>query len=139
MQDNKHKAVWDWLKTCPHIGDLFFNASRAEDGNTQLIPSESEVVKYIDGTRQMRYECALTRYMAYSADPNDESNVATLVDFDKVAEWLEEQNETGNLPKFPAGYSVLEATVLPSQSGWMVAQDMTLAKFMVQFQIDYIK
>ena len=32
-----------------------------------------------------------------------------------------------------------DARVLPNESGYMVAQDMTLAKYMIQFQIEYLK
>lgn len=139
MATNKHQAVWDWLTQCPHIGDLFFNASRAEDGNTQLVPSDQEVTSYIDGSSLRRYNCALTRFLAYSADPNDASNIDAVVDLEAVAEWVDAQVAAGNLPAFPAGESAQDARVLPNESGYMVAQDMTLAKYMIQFQIEYLK
>ena len=130
--------MWDWLTACPYIGDMFFNASRAEDGNTQLVPSDQEVAQYIDGSSLRNYNCALTRFLAYSADPNDTANIAAVVDLEAVAEWVEQQMVQGNLPDFP-GCTVNEVRVLPNESGYMVAQDMTLAKYMIQFQIEYIK
>ena len=139
MAANKHQAVWDWLMTCPHIGDLFFNASRAEDGNTQLVPSDQEVTSYIDGSSLRHYNCALTRFMAYSADANDEANIAAVMDLEAVAGWVEQQMDAGSLPVFPAGETVQEIRVLPNESGYMVAQDLTLAKYMIQFQIEYVK
>lgn len=135
---NKHAAVWEWLLTCPHIGDMFFNASRAEDGNTQLVPSDTEVAVYIDGSSLRNYNCALTRFDAYSMDPNDDANIDAVVDLEAVASWVEAQNAAGTLPQFP-GCTVNEARILPNESGYMVAQDMTLAKYMLQFQIEYVK
>lgn len=139
MADTRHEAVWDWLLTCPHIGDFFFNASRAEDGNTMLIPSESVLVTYIDGSTLNKYNCALTRFLAYSPDPNDETNLIALIDFEKISSWIEDQIEVGNVPDFPSGYVLTDISVLPSESGFMVAQDMTQAKYMIQFQIEYIR
>ena len=138
MPSNKHEAVWNWLLTCPHIGDMFFNASRAEDGNTQLVPSDQEVAQFIDGSSLRNYSCALTRFLAYSLDPNDDANVDAVVDFEAVASWVEAQNAAGTLPEF-TGCVVNEARVLPNESGYMVAQDSTLAKYMLQFQIEYLK
>lgn len=137
--NTRHEAVWDWLLTCPYISDLFFNASRAEDGNTQLVPSESVLEEYIDGSAKMAYNCALTRFMPYSTDPNDESNIASLIDFEEVTEWVKAQVEAGNVPAFPTGSVICDIKVMPAESGFMVAQDMTQMKYMLQFQIEYIR
>lgn len=139
IQDSRHKAVWDWLMTCPHIGDLFFSASRAIDGATQMFPSEEKIADYIDGSRKIQYVCALTRFMPYTTDPNDEANMTYLVDFEKIGDWIEDQLADGNIPVFPDGYMITDISVLPNQSGWIVAQDMTQAKFMIQFNIEYIR
>lgn len=138
MDTNKHLAVWEWLRTCPHIGDMFFNASRAEDGHTELVPSDQVVASYIDGSSLRHYNCALSRYLAYSNDPNDEANITAVVDLEAVADWMEEQEDAGTLPEIPDGV-VTEVRVLPAESGYMVAQDGTLAKYMLQFQIEYVK
>ena len=138
MANDKHTAVWNWLRTCPHIGDMFFNASRAEDGNTQLVPSDQVVATYIDGSTLRNYNCALNRFLAFSSDPNDTSNIEAVVDLEAVADWIEQQMAAGTLPEFPRCL-VNEARVLPNESGYMVAQDMTQAKYMLQFQIEYVK
>ena len=136
---SKHKAVWEWLKTCPHIHDLFFNSARAEDGSTQLIPSEAVMETYLDGTSVRSYNCTLVRFMPVSFEPNDEANIEDLVDFDKVSEWVEEQNEAGNYPAFPEGQAVQEIQVSPNESGYMAMLEMGIAKYMLQFQIEYLK
>ena len=136
---NKHEAVWEWLATCPYIGDMFFAASRGEDGNTMLVPSDQEVTTYIDGSSLHNYNVALTRFLAFSADPNDNANIQDAVDLEAVAEWVEQQVDGGNLPDFPDGETVQDIRVLPNESGYLVAQDMTLAKWMIQFQIEYLK
>lgn len=129
----RHEAVWEWLLQCPYIGDLFFNATRAEDGNTQLVPSESIAEEYINGQKLMNYDVALTRVQAMSNDPNDTTNLELLVDFEQVAAWIDD-----NPPVFPDGYTVCSAEVQPSMSGFIAAQDMESGKYMIQFRIQYI-
>lgn len=132
MPETRHEAVWEWLLGCPYIGDLFFNATRAEDGNTQLVPSESVIASYIDGSKVYHYDVALTRVMPLSNDPNDTYNLDALIDFEQIADWIEE-----NPPVFPEGYIVYSAEVVPSMSGFIAAQDTESAKYMLQFQIEY--
>ena len=138
MSSSKHRAVWDWLLGCPYIGDLFFNAATMKKGGTCLVPSEQVVERYIDGSEKRHYNCALTRFLAYSQDPNDEANIAAVLDLEAVAKWIDAQMAAGALPQFP-GSIVNEARVLPNESGYMVAQDGTLGKYMIQFQIEYMK
>lgn len=139
MASSKHRAVWDWLLGCPCIGDLFFNAVPVKTGATCLVPSDQLAEQYIDGSELRHYNCALTRFQAFSSDPNDMANITAVTDLEELADWLEAQTAAGNLPVFPEGCEVLEIRVLPSESGYMVAQDFSQAKYMIQFQIDYIK
>ena len=136
---SKHEAVWEWLQSCPHISALFFNAARADGGYTQLVPAESVIEEYISGASLRSYECALVRFMEISFEPNDETNVEDMVDFDLLCQWVEEQNEKGNFPEFPTGQTVQEIIVSPNQAGYMAMLDAGIAKYQLQFQIDYVK
>jgi len=135
----KHSAVWDWLAACPLIADLFFNLAQTDAGDTALVPSETVSAEYIDGSSVRLYNVALTRIMPCSYEPNDLTNVVNLVDFEQLAEWVDEQNAAHAFPAFPAGESVLEIRVLPNESGFMVAQDASFCKYQLQFQIEYLK
>lgn len=139
MNDTKHSAVWDWLAACPHIADLFFNLSQTDAGDTALVPSETVAMTFIDGSTLRQYNVALTRIMPCSFEPNDMTNLANLVDFEQLADWVDEQNAGQAFPAFPEGSVVQEIRVLPNESGFMVAQDGTFCKYMLQFQIEYVK
>lgn len=138
MASNKHRAVWDWLLTCPLIGDLFFNMASEKIGGTCLVPSEQLVEEYIDGSEKRNYNCALTRFQAFSGDPNDMANITAVTDLEELGAWVKTQLREGNLPAFPEGCRVTDIRVLPNESGYMVAQDFSQAKYMIQFQIEYI-
>lgn len=136
---SKHRAVWDWLRTCPHIQDLFFNAARVEDGATQLVPGESITETYLDGSSLRTYDCALNRFMPISFDANDIANIEDAVDLDGVAEWVEAQNAARNFPEFPEGCQVQEIKVNPNESGYIAMMEAGIAKYMLQFQIEFLK
>lgn len=140
MANSKHEAVWDWLLTCPYITDLFFNYAQTKNADdTQLIPSELQMMQFIDGSRLMRYTVSLVRFIPISGDPNDIKNITDLVDFELVNEWVDEQNREQNFPDFPEGCIVEEVKALPNTAGFAVAQDFSSAKYMMQFQVQYIK
>ena len=138
MASHKHRAVWDWLQTCPLIGDLFFNAITAKVGGTCLVPSDQLVEKYIDGGEKHKYNCALTRFQQFSGDPNDMANITAVTDLEELGDWVNAQVKADNLPVFPSNCRITDMRVLPNESGYMVAQDFTQAKYMIQFQIEYI-
>lgn len=139
MADNKHTAVWDWLMTCPHITDLFFVFAQMDDGDISIIPSESVITEYINSSSLRNYDVTLTCSKKCSFEPNEIENISNLVDFEQLGEWVEAQNALGNFPVFPAGSAVQEIRVLPNESGFIVAQDEGGGKFMLQFQIEYLK
>lgn len=136
---NKHRAVWDWLATCPLIGDMFFNAGRAEDGNTTMIPAEQTAAEYNDGTELRWYDVALTRWAGYSDDPNDTANIQDAADIDDIGDWVEAQVDAGNFPEFPEGCTVTDISVIPAASGWAVAEDTNMLKYMLQIRIEYLR
>jgi hypothetical protein len=139
MADSKHMAVWEWLMTCPHIKDLFFVFSQTDDDDISLEPSESVVETYIDGGTLRNYDVALACSKSCSFEPNELENITNLVDFEQLGEWVEAQNASRNFPAFPPGECVQEIRVLPNESGFVTAQDETGGKFMLQFQIEYLK
>lgn len=139
MEDNKHRAVWEWLLLCPYIGDLFFHFAQGDDGDVALVPSESVVQEFISGASLRAYDVALTRVAPCSFEPNDPMNLEQMAEFARLGDWIEEQNAAGNYPEFSIGESVQEIRLLPNQSGFAVAQDGRSCRYMLQFQIEYLK
>ena len=62
-----------------------------------------------------------------------------VTEFEQIHAWIQQQNDAGNLPEFPEGETPHEIFVLPNESGYAVAQDLSSAKYMLQFQIEYMK
>lgn len=139
MRNSKHDAVWEWLQTCPHIKNLFFNFSRSAPGDTTLIPADTIMEEYIDGSSRRRYQCTLTCVMHCTYDPNDTANLDAVSEFEQIHAWIQRQNDTGNFPKFPVGETPAEIIITPDEIGYVVANDLSSAKYMLQFEIEYQK
>ncbi|MEF9973893.1 MAG: hypothetical protein RSJ41_08150 [Clostridia bacterium] len=142
MTDTKPNAVWDWLLTCPLIADLFFNFGASEDGATLLVPltAYSDVfdVQFVDGGGFKHCDFSLIRFEALESEPNNTRNIDVLKGFTALCQWIDDAGEAGRFPAFPRGCLINRLYVLPSETGYLSAQDETQAKYMLQFRIEYL-
>lgn len=140
MTSSIHSALWEWLAGCATITKLFFNFSGQEDGDTAIATAGDTLLEdYIDGSQRRRYAFELIRYLPASFAANDDSNVLMMEDVDGIVAWVQQQNDDGAFPTFPAGYTVESVGVLEEGAGYVAAQDQNVAKYMIPFAIDYIK
>ncbi|MBQ5851519.1 MAG: hypothetical protein IIW54_12040 [Lachnospiraceae bacterium] len=145
MTDNKHQAVWDWLLQCPELMDMYFNFGKSENGDTIIAPETAyndtwkEGRPCIGGGGIKYYDFALIQFQPIVTEPNNTENIDILLDFEKIASWIDEQEQTGNYPVFPDGETVLEVGVLESPGGFVSGQDEKGAKYMLQVRIEYLK
>lgn len=140
MTSSIHSALWEWLAGCATITKLFFNFSGQEDGDTAIATAGDTLLDdYIDGSQRRRYAFELIRYLPASFAANDDSNVLMMEDVDGIVAWVQQQNDDGAFPTFPAGYTVESVGVLEEGAGYVAAQDQNVAKYMIPFAIDYIK
>lgn len=140
MTSSIHSALWEWLAGCATITKLFFNFSGQEDGDTAIATAGDTLLEdYIDGSQRRRYAFELIRYLPASFAANDDSNVLMMEDVDGIVAWVQQQNDDGAFPTFPAGYTVESVGVLEEGAGYVAAQYQNVAKYMIPFAIDYIK
>lgn len=138
MATSKHDAVRDWLLTCPSLTKLGFLFGKAEIGGAIIIPSDTQLSAYINGSEQRQYAFELAIYLPASYMAGD-GNIQQQEIVDGVAEWVSAQNSAGNLPAFPTGCQPIEARVLESEAPYIAAQDENVAKYVIPFAIDYYK
>ena len=140
MNTSIHNALWEWFAQCAAITKLFFNFSGTEDEATVISTAGDIALEtYIDGSQRRRYSFELIRYLPATFEPNDPGNIAMLEDVEAIIAWVHEQAVSGNLPAFPEGYAAEEISVLDEYAGFAVAQDGSMAKYMIPFAIDYMK
>lgn len=139
--DFQPKAIWDWLMTCPLIKDLYFQFGEAANENTVLVPvtayKDRTVKAFIDGSAIRHCDFALVRFEAVSTEPNSTQNIDTQQHVESLAAWIDEQGGAGNFPVFPATRRPQRVYALPTETGFVSAQGEHMAKFMLQFRIEY--
>lgn len=127
--------------TCPHIKDLYFRFGEAAGENTVLVPvtayKDRVARPFIDGSSIRHCDFALVRFEAVSTEPNNTKNIDTQQLVENLAAWIDEQGEMGNFPVFPTTRIPQKVYTLPTEIGFVAAQGEGMAKFMLQFRIEY--
>lgn len=135
-----HAALWDWFAGCASITRLFFNFSGTDDGDTVIATSGDMLLEdYISGMQRRRYAFDLIRYLPATFTENDPGNVDMMEDIDSIVQWVQQQNDAGNLPQFPDGCAAESIEVLDDRTGYVAATDQNRAKYMIPFAIEYMK
>lgn len=130
------QAVREYFKDCPFLKDGKFNIDYLQDKQSYSIdtlPSDPVYKRYTDGGCIYQYEYTFTSKEAYDGD------MRTMVDnsmfYQKLMEWVERQNESGNLPEI-AEKNVLANRV--TSSGYLFGIDTDLAQYQMQFRLLYM-
>lgn len=102
---NRYKAVLEFIKTCPLVGqDMFFNFvdETNTDGNTTLatVPYGQLVKKYVDGTSLMRMQFEIRQIKPFNQDSNTSANAEEMHTVKEFLDWINEQGENGNYPNW---------------------------------------
>lgn len=140
MTDSIHAALWEWFGQCSAITKLFFNFSTAKDSDTVITTAGDTLLDdFIDGSQRRRYAFELSRFCPITFAQNDPGNVDMLEDAQAIAQWVEAQNDAGNLPELPGSYIAENIVLLDEYSGYATASDGNIAKYMIPLALDYIK
>lgn len=149
---DKNQAMIDYLLTCPDIKNspLFFNFGKTKQDNNQFVTianDEALNTKYIDGSISKSYRFILLTYktISYNAIVKtgnfQDENLSEMAEFQKVIDWVKEQEELCNYPNF-GDNCVIDS--IKSLSENPVLQDVdtsvepTIATYSVTIQVDYL-
>ena len=135
--------MWNWLRECPRIRDLYFSFGEAKRGATVLAPvtafADEFDREFIDGGGLKHCDFALIRFETIDPPPDGGAeNVEILLDVGALAEWIADQNDAGAFPDFPEDCLITGVHVLPSGAGGIAAHDEYSAQYMLQFRVEYI-
>ena len=108
---DKNQAMIDYLLKCPDIKNspLFFNFGKTKQDNNQFVTianDEALNTKYIDGSISKSYRFILLTYktISYNAIVKtgnfQDENLSEMAEFQKVIDWVKEQEELCNYPDF---------------------------------------
>ena len=138
--NEKNNAIWEWLKTCEYLKDMFFNFGEDKNNNTIIASnvSEANIKEFVDGSKKKVYQFTVIQFKKTSIIPNSKQNINTLVDVTSVMEWIEAQDKIRNYPNFGSLClieSVKNLQNIPNVAG----QDKQGAKYMFAVEVTYLE
>ena len=94
-------------------------------------PCTPVIKQYTDGDTLRQYQFSFMSVEYYSSDAIE--NIENSGFYEKFAEWIEQQDDLGNLPEIP-GIQSLEVL----SSAYLFTADAKTARYMIQCRITYL-
>ena len=140
MSDNKHDAIMDWLWQNEDVKRLYFNFSDTQTGNIVVATNSGNYVmkRYLDGSSMRAYDFAMIQYKPLNTvDVNSTENAETMFDAEQLMEWVDEQEQKHNYPRFEncTITKVENLHNMPQISGI----DDTVAKYRFSCRVTYLQ
>jgi len=140
LQENKSmiESIRDYFLKCPILKDGHLYVDYLDDTTTDYsidpLVCSPIVKKYSDGGSLRRYQFDFMSSEVYSQ--SEIENIQNSGFYESLAEWIEIQNKSNNLPAFP-GVEVESIEVL--SPGCLFDADGTVARYQIQMEIQYLK
>lgn len=135
------ESLINFFLTCPEVASLTSNIKvdfLQENGNSfsiEPIASNPFVSNYIGGGGERQYAFSFAVKFNYSDEAR--MNIENSEFFEKLEEWLEEQNRKGNMPLLSDGKYA--DTIEVTSNGYLfgVTQDMRYGRYEIQCRLLY--
>lgn len=131
------EALLDYFEQFPLLKggclNLDFLPPDAKSYAVEINPSESVVEAYIDGSavRQLEFVfCSTEYYGEFTRQHIDNSGF-----YERLAEWVKENNKSGVLPVISNGKEAEQLLVLTP--GYLFQNDLQTARYQIQFKLQY--
>ena len=148
-------GLFEWLRECPQLKDLFSIGAREDVGNCVILPqgaSEqmqfSESLDVLDG-----YECKMAPFPSVYEDfqincykfydtndsgaPAQNVNVLSYDDVRSVCDWVSAQDDAKNFPNIGKNVVSVSCTPFVPQIGYVNEQENTIAYF-ITLRVRYV-
>lgn len=133
-------AIREFLKTCPLISkNGIINVNYLEGAKVKYtldnVPCIPEVKRYSDGGSLRQFIFIFASREDYDANIVNNENVAKF--FEDMQNWIEEQNDRGNLPKLSGNDTATRIEV--QSSAYLIGSDAKTARFQMQLKLTYVR
>lgn len=134
------KSLFRWFADCDvleadnklnvdHLGD------EPEQYSIEVVPCNPILKKYADGSVKCQYLFIFASREFYSED--EQLNMANLEFYERLEEWIAEQNINAHLPELPENCAAQSITVL--SRGYVMDNDTKTARYQIQCCLKHIK
>lgn len=137
--DSIIQAVTDFFMGCPLLKDGVFRVDAlGTTGIEYAIETgsfEPVIQNFIDGSSIRQYQFSFGSIEYYDMDRIQ--NIQNSTFYEKFADWVEEQNRAGDLPKLPSGMDAEELQVL--SPGYIFDITTKYARYQLPLRLIYFK
>lgn len=131
--------IREFIKECPLLENDKINVNYL-GGDTvsytiEQVPTNPLIKRYSDGGKQKQVLFIFASRENYDEDVLENMDVAKF--YEEFAEWIEEQNESGNLPVLDGG--MISQAMETLTSGYLINSEDRTARFQIQLRLVYYK
>lgn len=101
----------------------------------EVLPCDPVIKTYANGDSVRQYLFAFGSKEFYSQER--QQNIENSAFYERFSEWVETQNESGNLPELPEGMEAEELQVI--SSGYLHGESGKQARYQIQLRLKYFK
>lgn len=139
MSESIISGISDFFMKCPFLKDGVFRVdalgSDAIEYTIETGVFDPIVTRYINGDTLRQYQFNFSSREFYSMDRIQ--NIENSTFYEKLADWVEEQNFNRNFPEMPEGCYPEELQVL--SPGYLFDTSMENARYQIQLKLLYKK
>ena len=133
------QAATDYFMKCPLLKDGVFRVDALGTNGIEYVIETGSfdpiIQTYIDGSSIRQYQFSFGSREYYDMDRIQ--NIQNSTFYEQFAEWIEEQNRNGNLPKLPEGMHANELEVL--SPGYIFDITTKYARYQLPLRLIYFK
>lgn len=133
------QAVTDYFCKCPLLKDGVFRVDALGTSGIEYTIETGTfdpiIEKFIDGSSIRQYQFSFGSREYYSMDRI--KNIQNSTFYEELAEWIEEQSRSGNLPELPEGMNAEELQIL--SPGYIFDITTKFARYQIPLRLIYFK
>ncbi len=133
------EGITEYFLQCPLLQDGIFRVDAlGQDAVEYVIETgicDPVVQRYVDGSSERQYQFNFGSREYYSMDRIQ--NIENSQFYERLADWIEENSLSGNLPEMPEGMSAEEIEVL--SPGYIYDGSMENARYQIALRLLYYK
>lgn len=151
-----HTILFEYLRQCPYLADMFSIAAEMEQGNKVILPQGAsprynyvekiDILGNYDGIREpypsIYEDFQINCYVYYDTKDNNppkyNSNVLTLEEVGEVCKWIEEQDRAKNFPDIGKKVISIECNPFVPQYTGYVDEATNTAEYFVTVRVRYV-
>ena len=136
---NKEEILLEWVRKNPLLTNkTLLNFLGDNDGQVSIAPiGETAVEKYIDGSKLVHYDF-LWAAMFTVSEETDTTNTDSMFELRLWQNWIDGQNEKGDLPDFGGGYDMYQVENLASPNLAIIYEN-NKAKYQFPARLVYLE